>query len=193
MAETSHPEASAEGSSQATSGPSVAVVKNTTTSSIPVYEIGFHIVPTVGEDGVSAVVESIRRALGESEIINEGFPKKMTLAYQVERLATGGTAADGATQGKYEKYTESYFGHIKFAMQRESINAFTAGVRALQPILRFLIIETVREDVATAPRRAVFTSDRLEGKTLEKPVAAPEKAVEISDAELDKSIEALTG
>src|SRR3989338_8587558 len=179
MAETSHPEASAEGSSQATSAASAATVKNTT----PVYEIGFHIVPTVGEEGVSAVVESVRKALGDAEIISEGFPKKITLAYQVER----------ATQGKREKYTESYFGHIKFAMQRDGITAFTEAVRVMQPILRFLIIETVREHCAPAPRRAVFTSDRLEGKTPEKPVAAPEKAAEVSDAELDKSIEALTG
>ena len=188
MAETSHPEASAEGSSQATGGPSAAAVKNTT----PVYEIGFHVVPTVGEDGVSAVVESVRKALGDAEIISEGFPKKITLAYQVER-PSGSATADGATQGKYEKYTESYFGHIKFAMEREGVTAFTTAIRALQPILRFLIIETVREDIATAPRRAVFSSDRLEGKTLEKPVAAPEKTAEVSDAELDKSIEALTG
>ena len=176
MAETSQAE---QASSQATSAASAATVKNTT----PVYEIGFHIVPTVGEEGVSAVVESVRKALGDAEIISEGFPKKITLAYQVER----------ATQGKREKYTESYFGHIKFAMQRDGITAFTTAMRTMDPILRFLIIETVREDIATAPRRAVFTSDRLEGKTLEKPVAAPEKAAEVSDAELDKSIEALTG
>ena len=180
MAETSQAE---QASSQATISPSAATVKNATTSSIPVYEVGFHIVPTVGDEGVSAVVESIRTALGDSEIISEGFPKKITLAYQVER----------ATQGKREKYTESYFGHIKFAMNRDGVTAFTAAMRAMQPILRFLIIETVREDIATAPRRAVFTSDRLEGKTLEKPVAEPEKAAEVSDAELDKSIEALTG
>lgn len=176
MAETSQ---AFEASSQATSGPSVAAVKNTT----PVYEICFHIVPTVGDEGVSAVVESIRKTLGDAEIISEGFPKKITLAYQVER----------ATQGKREKYTESYFGHIKFAMEREGVTAFTTAIRALQPILRFLIIETVREDIAQAPRRAVFSSDRLEGKTLEKPAQAPEKTAEVSDAELDKSIEALTG
>ncbi len=166
-------------SSQATEAASAAKVKNTT----PVYEIGFHVVPTVGDEGVSAVVESIRKTLGDAEIISEGFPHKMTLAYQVER----------ATQGKREKYTESYFGHIKFAMQRETINAFTEAVRAMQPVLRFLITETVREDIAAAPRRAVFASDRLEGKTLEKPAAVVEKPAEVSQEELDKSLEALTG
>src|SRR3989344_247031 len=161
MAETSQAE---QASPQATISPPAATVKNTTTSSIPVYEVGFHIVPAVGDEGVSAAVESVRKALGDAAIISEGFPKKITLAYQVE----------WAAGGKREKYTESYFGHIKFAMSREGITAFTAAVRALQPVLRFLIIETVREDIATAPRRAVFTSDRLEGKTLEKPVAEPE-------------------
>ncbi len=176
MAETSQAD---KASSQATEASSEAQVKNTT----PVYEIGFHIVPTVGDDGVSAVVESARKALGDAEIISEGFPRKITLAYQVER----------ATQSKREKYTESYFGHIKFAMPRESVGAFTEAMRTSQPILRFLIIETVREDIAQAPRRAVFTSDRLEGKTLEKPAATAEKPAEVSEAELDKSIEALTG
>lgn len=179
MVDKSHPEASAEGSSQATTAALSAKVKNTT----PIYEIGFHVVPTVGDEGVAAVVDTLRKALGEAEIISEGFPNKTTLAYQVER----------ATQGKREKYTESYFGHIKFAMQREGINAFTDTVRAMQAILRFLVIETVREDIAAAPRRTVFTSDRLEGKTIEKPVAATEKTVEVSESELDKSLEALTG
>ncbi len=176
MAETSQADMA---SSQATPSAPAAVVKNTT----PVYEIGFHVVPTVGEEGVPAVVDAIRKALGDAEIIAEGFPRKIGLSYQVER----------ATQGKREKYTESYFGHIKFAMAREGITAFTDAVRAMQPVLRFLIIETVREDIAAAPRRAVFTSDRLEGKTIEKPAGAAEKTAEVSDAELDKSIEALTG
>ncbi len=151
--------------------------------STPVYEIGFHVVPTVGDDGVSKAVEAIRAALGEAEIISEGFPQKMALAYRVER----------ATQGKREKFTESYFGFIKFAMEREQMNAFQDAVRAMPSILRFLVIETVREDIAAAKPRAVFTSDRLEGKTLEKPVAAPEKTGEVSEADLDKSLEALTG
>src|SRR3990167_8494370 len=104
----------------------------------PVYEIGFHIVPTVGDEGVSAVVESVRKSLGDAEIISEGFPKKITLAYQVDLPA----GRQGADAGKREKDTESYFGHIKFAMQREGITAFTEAMRVMQPILRFLIIET---------------------------------------------------
>ncbi len=153
----------------------------------PVYEVGFHLVPTVGEEGLPAAVEAIRKALGDVEIIKESFPAKMTLAYTVER----------PVGGKREKYTQSYFGWVKFALKpeagREGIPTLQDALRAMQSILRFIVIETVREDISATRQRTVFVSDRLEGKTLEKPVAAKETPAEVSDAELDKSLEALTG
>ncbi len=176
MVETPHPEAPAEGSTQAD-----------TANKTPVYEVAFHLVPSLPEDGVAAVVDKIRKALaapqtGESaEIIAEGSPQRMQLAYVIER----------ATQGKREKYGEAYFGWIKFAVPREVAVALAEVLHGMQEVLRHLIVETVREDIAARPVRAVFTSDRLEGQTLKKPVAAPEKAGEISEEELDKSIEAL--
>ncbi len=168
-----------EASSQATTADSSAPVKNTT----PVYEVGFHIIPTVGEDGVPAVLDKVRAALKDAEVISEGFPQKITFAYIVER----------ATQGKREKYAESYFGFIKFATGRENLPELENTLRAMQEVLRFLIVETTREDLSQAPRRAVFVSDRLEGKTLEKPAATKETPVEVSEEELDKSIDAITG
>ncbi|MDO8517684.1 MAG: 30S ribosomal protein S6 [bacterium] len=148
----------------------------------PVYEVGFHIAPTVPEDGVAAVVEEIRTALGEAEIISEHFPQKMTLAYTVER----------SDLGHREKSNEAYFGFIKFALERQALPAFEDALRAIKDVLRFLLIETVREELVAAPRRAVFSSDRLEGETIKTPVsAAPEEKVEVSEEELDKSIEAL--
>ena len=146
----------------------------------PVYELGYHVVPTVPEDGVSGVVEKIRKALGSAEILNEQFPSRLVLAYTVER----------SVQGKREKYGESHFGFIKFATDRENIPALNKALSAMSEILRFIIVETVRED-APAPRRAIFTSSRLEGETIKKPEVAPEKAAEVSEAELDKSIDAL--
>lgn len=150
-------------------------------STLPVYEVSFHIIPSVAEDGVGAVLESVRKAIGDVEIIAEGFPQRMRLAYTIER----------ATEGKREKFTESYFGWVKFAAERSTMPALQEALRANRTILRYLVIETVREDIAAKPVRAVFTSDRLEGQTLHKPAAAPEKPAEVSQEELDKSIEAL--
>ncbi len=148
----------------------------------PVYEVGFHVVPTVGDEGVAGVVDQITSALGNAEIISQQVPEKMRLAYTVEQAAAG----------KRAKFDEAYFGFIKFAIDREEIPALEQALRANKNILRFLLIETTREDISQAPRRAVFASDRLEGETIQKPkAAAEEKAGEVSEAELDKSIDAL--
>ncbi len=163
-----------------------------TAEKTPVYEVSFHLVPTLPEDGAAAVVDKIRKVLatpktGESaEIIAEGSPQRMHLAYVVERAA----------QGKREKYSEAYFGWIKFAPAgqaalREIPQALAEELRAMPEVLRYLIVETVREDISARLVRAVFTSDRLEGQTLKKPASAPEKSGEVSEEELDKSIEAL--
>ncbi len=149
----------------------------------PIYEVGFHIVPGVGDEGVQAVVDSIRKVIGNAEIIAEGAPEKMSLAYTIER----------ATQGKREKFTESYFGWIKFATERENISALEEALRNNKEVLRSIVISTVREDISTQPRRAVFTSDRLEGETIKAPTRTKEEGGEVSEADLDKSIEALTG
>jgi ribosomal protein S6 len=172
MADTPHPEALAEGSTQADNA-----VKT------PVYEVGFHLVPTVGDEGVGPAVEKIRTALDHAEVISEGYPQKMTVAYTIERAAAG----------RREKYTETYFGWVKFATEREHIPAIEEKLRGMRDILRYILIETVREDISTQPRRAVFTSDRLEGETIKKTPRTEEKGGEVSEAELDKSIEALTG
>ncbi len=146
----------------------------------PVFEVGFHLVPTIPEDGVAAVVEKIHGLLKDAEIISEQFPVRMTLAYQVER----------SVQGKREKYTESYFGFIKFATERDAMPEFQAALRAMPQVLRYLVINTEREDIAN-PRRAVFTSARLEGEVIHKPEVQAEVKAEVSEEELDKSIDAL--
>jgi ribosomal protein S6 len=172
MAEMSHPEAEALGLTQA----------NAAQVSHPVYEVAFHLVPTLEEANVSEVVEKIRGVLAQAgaEVIKDQFPQKMALAYAIERSAAG----------KREKYSQAYFGFIKFAAPREAVAALEAVLRGTKDILRYLLIKTVREEPVIA-RRAVYSSNRLEGETIKKPTVAPETSSEISDEELTKSIDAL--
>lgn len=155
---------------------------NESTDTRPIYEVAFHVVPTVDEAKVGDTVEAIRATLakGDAEIIKDQFPQKMTLAYTVERSAAG----------KREKYNESYFGFIKFAIEREHIPALEAVLRGSKEILRHLLIETTREEPVIA-RRAVYSSNRLEGETIKKPSVTPETPTEVSEEDLQKSIDAL--
>lgn len=153
-----------------------------TSDARPVYEVGFHLLPTIPEGEVAAAADSVRSLLGSAEIIAMGAPAKMTLAYTIERAATG----------RREKFNQSYFGWVKFAVEeRSAIPAIEEALRNDKNVLRFILIETAREEEKAA-KRAVFGSDRLEGQTIEKAPRAAEKAAEVSQEELDKSIDALT-
>ena len=179
MTEMSHPEL-VEGSSQANS-PNLPAQAG---DSRPLYEIGFHVVPTVEETKVGEVVMTLHAEIKKAggEIVGEQAPKKIMLSYVIER----------ATSGKREKYAEAYFGWLKFVVEeRDGIVGLENFLQNDKTILRFLFIKTEHEEVR-APRRAVFSSNRLEGETLKKPTAAPESPVgEVSEEELDKSIDAL--
>jgi len=146
----------------------------------PIYEIGYHLVPTLAEDAVAGEAAKVRAMLDDAEIITDETPRKMTLSYVIERPGAG----------RREKYGEAYFGFIKFAIDKSQINGIETKLRAMREVLRYLLVETIREDIAPT-RRAIFTSDRLEGETLKKPVAEAEKPAEVSEEELDKGIDAL--
>ena len=170
MAEMS--QVSSETSSQANS-----------TDARPVYEVGFHVVPTAEESEVQRIVGDIRAQIlkGGAEILSEGAPVRTRLAYAIEQTSAG----------KREAFEEAHFGFIKFVTEREFIPALQTYLRADKNLIRYLLAETTREDVMAAPRRATFASDRLEGETIKKPQAEPEKKGKVSEEDLDKSIDAL--
>jgi ribosomal protein S6 len=174
MAEISQATGEAQASSQA----------NAPKDSRPIYEIGFHVVPTVTEAQLSDAMADLRAHIAKAggEVVSGGEPTKMTLSYVIER----------AVAGKREKYTESYFGWVKFVVEeRAGIPELESYLQHNRAVLRYLFIETVREEAA-APRRAVFASNRLEGETIKKPSSAPEVSTgPVSEEDLDKSIEAL--
>src|SRR5205814_2385945 len=114
----------------------------------------------------------------------EAAPKKVQLAYRIERSAAG----------KREKFTESYFGFIKFELLEDGVGDIVAALEGMlrgdSQILRYLLIKTTRE--APVAPRTIFSSKSLEGRTIERPTAKPEESVgEVSEEELDRSIEAL--
>lgn len=171
MEETSHP---------AKAGSSQAAPKDTR----PLYEVGFHLVPTLEESALAGVVNTLHDRITKAggEVVREQFPAKTPLTYVIER----------SVSGKREKYGESYFGWAQFvAMEKEGIPGLETFLQQSKEVLRYLLIHTTYENTA-AQRRAVFSSNRLEGETIKKP-ADVEEGGEVSEADLDKSIDALVG
>ena len=169
-------------SSESDAGSTQATPKDTKL----VYEVGFHLVPALSEGDAAALAGKIRAAIEKmgAAIFASEEPKRFKLAYRIER-------SEG---GKRGKYTESWFGWMKFDGEEElraEMPELKKQLTGQADILRYLLIETVRE--TAAPARAVFTSDRLSGSTIQAPKRSEEKGGEVSEAELEKGIESLIG
>jgi ribosomal protein S6 len=144
---------------------------------LQIYEVGFHILPTVEEANLSEVLVKIKDGLAEkgAELISEDFPKLRPLAFTMVK----------EIQGKKVKFNKAYFGAIKFELDREALVEVDKLVKNNPEILRYIIVKTVRENT-------VYYSKNLEAVKEEGGDKAEDKPVkEVSAEEIDKSIEEL--
>ena len=160
--------------------------KNIDATEARVYELGYHILPTVVADDLEAEVSTIRSAIEKhgGSFIAEGTPESMNLAYAM--FVNNG--------GKQTKYERSYFGWMKFEMTPEGEEALRAELKSNSQILRFILFLTTREETRAQLQssqnsvlREVKNTDTLEAKREE------EEGGEVSEEALDKSIDDLVG
>jgi ribosomal protein S6 len=132
-----------------------------------VYEIGYLILPSVPEDKLDGVVDSIKKVItkeGGSEIDSEA-PFKHDLAYPMSKTI-------GANR---YIVNDAYLGWIKFESEPASAHKIKAEVEKVDGMLRFLFIK--------APRESDFTfAKALEKKELaEATLKEATEAVELPD------------
>ena len=135
-----------------------------------VYEIGYLLSPLISEEKLDEEIGSLRKIIedGGSFIMSEGQPKMQKLAYAVE------------------KNENAYFGWIKFTAGPEILLEIKGSFEKLkEKIIRFLIIETVKETLAPAVSKKIFKK--------RKTVFPEGKEGEMKFEEIDKKLEELLG
>ena len=149
-----------------------------------VYEIGYHIVPTVPEEGVEETVNTLRKGIESAggTFIAEGTPTLVRLAYSIE----------GGVGGRANEHDRGYFGWLKFEVTPQGMLTLDAALKQNQNILRHMILETVRED--TRARLKIPTVREV--KRTEPVRAAPRRVEEssapVSEEDLDKALSDIT-
>lgn len=147
-----------------------------------VYEIGFLVVPSVSEDKIGAEYSSLKDILEKHKavVISEEAPRMRALTYEMRK----------ETAGKYQKYTQAYFGWIKFEVIPEAVTKIEAGFKKQPSILRYLLVKTVRENTMTSPKVPSYRRTEVPKFEEKKDVPEGEKKV-VSESELDKAIDAV--
>lgn len=150
-----------------------------------IYEVGYHIIPTVKEEDVDTVVSTIRSEIEKlgGSFIAEGAPALIKLAFDM----------DMREGEKHVAHDRGYFGWIKFEAGTHAAQALTEALKANKSVLRSLVFKTVREDTRAkfkAPQlREVKRTDTIKSSTRKTEV---EDKAPVSEVDLDKALETLT-
>ncbi len=138
------------------------------------YELGFHLLPTIVEEEVAGRFGDLKALVEEQggTVVSEGFPSLMPLAYTIAVKA-----------GKFDR---AYFGWMKFELEPSHIAAIKDATDVNPDILRFIIIKTVPD--AAVPKKP-FIARFGEAAPAADAEELP-KAV-VSEEELDKTLEGI--
>jgi len=162
-------------------------INNNEPVEIQVYELGYHILPTVVADDLEGEVAKLRTAIEKrgGSFISEGTPEMMNLEYPM--FINNG--------GKNTRYERAYFGWIKFEMPvDEAVLLRDEDLKMNKEVLRFILIKTTREETRAQLQteqntvlREVKTTGTLESKHV------VEEGGEVSEEEITKSIDEMVG
>ncbi len=109
-----------------------------------VYEVGFHMNPSLPDGEVLGKVADLKQAISErgGTFISEGVPVPYELAYTIiKRIGN-----------ENKRFSQSVFDWVKFEMDPASIVDLKKMLEGDTDIIRFLIIKTVREDTMISTR-----------------------------------------
>lgn len=160
-------------------------VEDTLDDENTVYELGFHLLPSLSEEELNSNFAEIKTLIENhgGTLVAEEAPKAMKLAYTMVKKQ----------EGKNIKFDSSFFGWVKFEMTADQVVLLKKEIDLEKSVLRFIIIKTVKESTMFQPK-PVFRTAEVEAKPIEnKPEIEDVKkdATPISDEELDKTIEDL--
>lgn len=130
-----------------------------------VYELCYLVLPSISEDSLPGVVQSLRSAITKeegTEIAGEE-PFHQDLAYTMSKTV-------GASR---YVVNDAYIGWIKFEASPEKVSEIKVAVEKMDEIIRFLIVKAPRETTFTFAEARKAMEEKNAPETEEEVVASP--------------------
>ncbi len=148
---------------------------------LQIYEIGYHVIPTLSEADLANIVSDITKLLKKAggSIVSEEFPKMRALSYSIHKVISGAK----------HKFNSSYFGWVKFEVDSKNIDQIKKNLDKIEQIFRSIIIKTVKESTMSSIK---MMPAKVQIKEITRKTKVSEyKKTPISEAEIDKQIDLL--
>jgi ribosomal protein S6 len=149
-----------------------------------IYEVGYHIIPTVAEDQVEKIVGDIRAAIEKAggSFIAEGAPALTRLAYEMD-------AREGEKNIGHER---AYFGWLKFEAPVAAAQVLDTALQQNQQILRHIVFQTVREETRARMKAPTLREVKRTDTIKTTPRREEEAGAPVSEEDLDKALQDIT-
>jgi ribosomal protein S6 len=149
-----------------------------------VYEVGYHLVPTIKEEDIEGVVGGIRSVIEKAggSFIAEGAPTLTRLSYTISRQE----------KSKRVDFDRGYFGWIKFEATIDVVENLNAALNRSADLVRFIVFQTVREDTRAKIKAPTLREVKRTDVIKAAPRQAEESAQPVSEEDLDKALKDLT-
>jgi ribosomal protein S6 len=159
-----------------------------TTENAKLYELGFHINPTLAEEKANAVFSQIKDVVtnNKGEVVKEGALKNIKFAYTIIKKI----------DGVNERFTNAYFGWVKFNAESDVIAKIKKAVDNDASIIRYIFVKTVDDFEHSTEKLAAEMAESEEVSSEEiadtEDKSESKKDAEAPKDEVDKAIEKLT-
>lgn len=142
------------------------------------YEVGFHILPSVADVDVESKYNDIKGFITKhcGKIVSEEVPKLINLSYTMVKVI----------DNKHERFDTAYFGWVTFEMEPKDLIALKEELDQYSDILRFLIVKTSED--ADSKTVSILKEERSPEKTIEAPHEVEESAP-VLEKELDEKLD----
>jgi ribosomal protein S6 len=155
-----------------------------------VYEVGYLLLPFIQEADLATQTALIKEQIAKAggAVFSDEDPRLITLAYPMFKMVSN----------KKTKFENAYFGWVKFDGDPKTVAEIKKSIEALENVLRFTIIKTIREN--TLIKKPSYGSKPIAKPIMkekepaivgvgEKKEEAPKEVV--NEVELDKELEGL--
>ena len=146
------------------------------------YELGYHLVPTVPPETIGEEVSKIKDILelNGGVVVSHEMPKMTELAYEIPKMVAN----------KRTYYATAHFGWMRFQASPDKVHALQDALKKDPAVLRFIVFKTVEEKAGRPPKKMKFFGAPKEGAETKEEIAKP-SGKQLSEAELEKTIEEL--
>lgn len=123
-----------------------------------IYEVGYHLIPSVSDDDAETEVAPLMKALksASADVIGERAPLRMPLAYGIDKKV----------DGVLRTYDEALFGWVAFECAPAMISDIDQAFKKHPSVLRHLVVKTNRDTVS-----AVLADPSLDAAMVKEPVS----------------------